>query len=79
MSVSLIDRQKEFIKLILSHKAFKDVLRLHLDNGEMPNKEVIVEIMKRSNCTMILQLLFQRLPDNVPPIAGSFAGVSNST
>ena len=48
MSVSLIDRQKEFIKLILSHKAFKDVLRLHLDNGEMPNKEVIVEIMKRS-------------------------------
>ena len=32
----------------VSHKAFKDVLRLHLDNGEMPNKEVIVEIMKRS-------------------------------
>lgn len=48
MSVSLIDRQKEFIKLIISHKAFKDVIRLHLDNGEMPNKEVIVEIMKRS-------------------------------
>jgi hypothetical protein len=48
MSVSLIDRQKEFIKLIISHKAFKDVLRLHLENGEMPKKEVIVEIMKRS-------------------------------
>lgn len=48
MNTSLIDRQREFIKLILLHKAFKDVLRLHLDNGEMPNKEIIVEIMKRS-------------------------------
>ena len=48
MNTSLIDRQKEFIKLILSHKAFKDVLRLHLDNGEMTSKEIIVEIMKRS-------------------------------
>lgn len=49
MNTSLIDRQKEFIKLILSHKAFKDVLILHLDYGEMPNKEIIVEKMKSSN------------------------------
>lgn len=48
MNVSLIDRQKEFIKLVVSHKAFKDVLKLHLENGEMPNKSTIVEIMKRS-------------------------------
>lgn len=48
MNVSLIDRQKEFIKLIITHKPFKDILKLHLDNGEMPNKETIVEIMKRS-------------------------------
>lgn len=48
MNESLIDRQKEFIKLIISHKAFKDVLTLHLENGEMPKKEIIVEIMKRS-------------------------------
>lgn len=49
MNTTLIDRQKEFIKLILSHKAFKDVLNIYLENGEMPNKETIVEIMKRSN------------------------------
>ncbi len=48
MKLSLIDRQKEFVKLIVSHKAFKEVLKLNLDNGEMPDKEKIVEIMKRS-------------------------------
>lgn len=48
MGISLIDRQKEFIKLIISHKAFKETLKLHLDDGEMPDKETIVEIMKRS-------------------------------
>lgn len=47
-SLNLIDRQKEFIKLIVSHFAFKHSLKLHLDNGEMPSKESIVEIMKRS-------------------------------
>jgi hypothetical protein len=48
MSVSLIERQKEFIKLILSHKPFRETLKMHLENGEMPNKENIVEIMKNS-------------------------------
>ena len=47
-NLNLIDRQKEFVKLIVSHKAFKETLKLYLDNGEMPNKETIVEIMKRS-------------------------------
>jgi len=47
-SLNLIDRQKEFVKLIISHSAFKHSLKLHLDNGEMPPKESIVEIMKRS-------------------------------
>ena len=47
-SVNLIDRQKEFVKLIVSRSAFKQTLKLHLDNGEMPNKEAIVEIMKHS-------------------------------
>ena len=42
------DRQKEFVKLIISHKAFKETLKLHLDNGEIPDKETIVEIMKLS-------------------------------
>lgn len=48
MNVSLIDRQKEFVKLIVSFKAFKQTLKLHLDNGEMPNKEIIIDIMKQS-------------------------------
>lgn len=47
-SLNLIERQKEFVKLIVSHIAFKQTLKLHLENGEMPNKETIVEIMKRS-------------------------------
>jgi len=47
-NLNLIDRQKEFVKLIISHKAFKETLKLYLDNGEMPEKEIIVEIMKRS-------------------------------
>jgi hypothetical protein len=48
MNMNLIDRQKEFIKRIVSHPVFKETLKLHLDNGVMPNKETIVEIMKRS-------------------------------
>lgn len=46
-NLNLIDRQKEFVKLIVSHSAFKHSLKLYLDNGEMPTKESIVEIMKR--------------------------------
>jgi len=48
-SLSIIDRQKEFVKLIISHSAFKQVLKLYLDNGEAPTKESVIEIMKRSN------------------------------
>jgi hypothetical protein len=47
-NLSLIERQKEFVRLIVSHKAFNEILKLHLDSGEMPSKETIVEIMKRS-------------------------------
>ena len=45
---NIIDRQKEFVKLIVSHTAFKKTLKLHLDNGEMPDKDIIMEIMKIS-------------------------------
>ncbi len=45
-SLNLIDRQKEFVKLIVSHSVFKQTLKIHLYDGEMPNKESIVEIMK---------------------------------
>ncbi len=47
-NLSLIDRQKEFVKQIVSNKAFKEPLKLYLENGEMSEKGIIVEIMKRS-------------------------------
>ncbi|MBN2835733.1 MAG: transcriptional regulator [Candidatus Delongbacteria bacterium] len=47
-NLNLIDRQKEFVKLMISHSVFKNSLKLHLEHGEMPPKESIVEIMKRS-------------------------------
>lgn len=47
-NVNLIDRQKEFMKVIVSHSAFKQTLKLYLENGEIPTKENIVEIMKKS-------------------------------
>jgi hypothetical protein len=47
-SLNLVDRQKEFARLILAHTAFKETVKLHLDNGEMPDKAIIVEVMKRS-------------------------------
>ncbi|THD30336.1 hypothetical protein [uncultured Flavobacterium sp.] len=47
-NLNLIDRQKEFVRLIVSHKAFKETLKLYLNNGEMPEKGIIVETMKQS-------------------------------
>lgn len=47
-NTNLIDRQKEFVKVIISHSAFKQALKLYLENGEMPSKNEIVEVMKRS-------------------------------
>lgn len=47
-NTNLIDRQKEFVRLIVSHSAFKHTLKVYLESGEIPNKESIVEIMKRS-------------------------------
>lgn len=48
-NLNLFDRKKEFIKLILSHAAFKKTLRLHLENGVMPDDNTVVDIMKRSS------------------------------
>lgn len=44
----MIDRQKEFVKIILSHSAFKQTLKLYFENGEIPSKNQIVEIMEKS-------------------------------
>jgi hypothetical protein len=48
-NTNLIERQKEFVKLIVSHSVFKQTLKLYLDNGEMPSKNEIVDVMKHSN------------------------------
>ena len=47
-NLSLDERQKEFVKLIISHSAFRNALKLSLENGQVPEKEAIVDIMKRS-------------------------------
>ena len=46
--LNLIERQKEFIRLIVSHKAFKETIRLYFLDGVMPDKGRIVETMKAS-------------------------------
>lgn len=47
-NTNLIERQKEFLKLIVSHSVFKETLKLYFESGEMPSKENIVEIMGKS-------------------------------
>ncbi len=46
-SLDLNERQKEFVRLIVAHMAFKESLKLFFDLGQMPDKERIVEVMKR--------------------------------
>jgi uncharacterized membrane protein YbaN (DUF454 family) len=52
-NLNLYDRQKEFVRLIVSHSAFKTTLQSYLENGEMPEKEKVVEIMMISNLNNI--------------------------
>jgi hypothetical protein len=48
-SLPIVERQLEFVKLILSHGAFKDTLSLYFDKGNVPSKDEVVEIMKKTN------------------------------
>ena len=47
--LSIVERQLEFAKLILSHLVFKRTLELYFDKIEAPTKTEIVGIMKTSN------------------------------
>lgn len=47
-SLNLNDRQKEYVRLIVSHSAFKQTLKLYFKTGDIPIKDNIVEIMKKS-------------------------------
>lgn len=53
-STNLIDRQKEFVRIIISHSAFKQTLKTYLENGEMPEKKEVVQIMRRSKLYKIV-------------------------
>lgn len=45
-NLPIVDRQLEFVKLILVHAAFRNTLKLYFDNGNVPTKDEVVEIMK---------------------------------
>ena len=45
-NLPIVERQLEFVRLILSRVAFKNTLKLYFDKGEVPTKDEVVEIMK---------------------------------
>jgi len=47
-SLPIVERQLEFVKLILVHKAFQNTLKLYFDKGTVPIKDEVVEIMKKA-------------------------------
>lgn len=49
LGLNFKQRQLAYCKIILSHKAFADTLRRYLNNGDMPSKEDIVQIMKSAD------------------------------
>ncbi len=49
MSMEYKERQLALVNQILMHKVFNETLKLHLECGEMPDKQTIIQIMKRSN------------------------------
>lgn len=49
MGLKYKERQLALATQILRHKVFNESLKLHLQCGEMPDKQTIVQIMQRSN------------------------------
>ena len=49
MSMEYKERQLALVTQILMHKVFNEALKLHLQCGEMPDKQTIIQIMKRSS------------------------------
>ncbi|GHT70190.1 hypothetical protein AGMMS50239_38210 [Bacteroidia bacterium] len=47
-TLSIIDRQFAFAKLILSRTAFNKTLQLYFEKGDIPSYDEVVEIMKQS-------------------------------
>lgn len=49
MGLEYKERQLALVTQILMHKVFNETLKLHLQCGEMPDKQTIIQIMKSSN------------------------------
>lgn len=49
MRLEYKERQLAIVTQILKHRVFNETLKLHLQCGEMPDKQTIIQIMKRSN------------------------------
>ena len=49
MSLGHRERQLAIVTQILKHKVFREVLKLRLQYGEMPDANTIVQIMKKSS------------------------------
>ncbi len=45
-NLPIVERQLEFVRLILSRVAFKNTLKLYFDKGDVPTKDEVIEIMK---------------------------------
>lgn len=45
-NLPIVERQLEFVRLILSRAAFKNTLKLYFDKGDVPTKDEVIEIMK---------------------------------
>lgn len=48
MSLGYKERQLALVSRILAHRVFRETLALHLRYGEMPDRQTIIQIMKRS-------------------------------
>ena len=45
-NLPIVERQLEFVRLILSRAAFKNTLKLYFDKGDVPTKDEVIELMK---------------------------------
>lgn len=48
-------RHLRFVEAILRHRAFNETLKLYLQKAEIPSKEMIVKIMKKSNLYKVIE------------------------
>lgn len=58
-------RQLSFVRLILSHKAFNDTLRIYLQSLEMPSTEMIVRFMKEAKMNIESEDTFKRRAESL--------------